>query len=78
MIKELECVCIINGREVLIEMVKNVHTSTYHILHNGDMKEHVTDEFVANILESVNQFKDEYRGFELFKRVFSVYCVYFI
>lgn len=75
MTNKLECLCNINGREVLIEMV-NDDTSTYHILHNGDKMEVVTEDFINSILDRVNQFKDEYCGFELFKRVFSLYCAY--
>ncbi len=74
MISELECVCNINGHEVLIELVNDA--STYHILHNGDKTEVMTEDFINNILDNVNQIKDDYCGFELFKRVFSIYCAY--
>ena len=70
----LQCECIVDGRDVLIEMVKDV--STYHILHDGYMKEIVTEDFISNILSMVSQFKDDYKGIELIKRVFSVYCAY--
>ena len=70
----LRCECIIGGRNVLIELVND--ESTYHILHDGDVKEMITEDFISNILSMVNQFKDDYKGIELIKRVFSVYCVY--